>query len=306
MKRILTIVTALIMTMGMTCSIAMADSTKTADVYVTISNAGQLEMTYEKVTATDLNNDGKIDIDETLKAAHDVAYEGGAAAGYGSVVGSWGLSLTKLWGDESGSFGYFVNNASAWSLSDEVKNGDIVHAYIYSDKETWSDVYSWFDKPTVTTSAGEEFSLTLNQMGYDPEWNPLTVPIENAWITVEGEQTEAKTDVNGNVTMSLDQAGTYVISAVLEAESPMLVPPVCIVTVEEKAAATEPSEEPEDEATIDFGDEEETTVSEDGDANQSDGTVQTGDDFHITFYALLALAAVIVMTAVCVRRKRAE
>lgn len=306
MKRFLAIVTTLILVMGMTCTIAMADSAQTADVYVTISNAGKLEMSYQKVTATDLNNDGKIDIDETLKAAHDIAYEGGAAAGYSSAESAYGLSLMKLWGDDSEAFGYRVNNATAWSLGDEVKAGDSVHAYIYSDKESWTDVYSWFDKSTVTTTAGEEFSLTLNKAKYGKDGTEVAVPVADALITVAGEKTEAKTDENGNVTMSLDQAGTYVISAVLEVESPMLVPPVCIVTVEEKAAATEPSEEPEDEATIDVDDEVETTVSEDKAANQSDGTVQTGDDFHITVYALLALAAVIVMTAVCVRRKRAE
>ena len=120
-----------------------------AKVLVSIAN-GTLVLAAEEITVTDVDNDGALTINDALYAAHEAKFDGGAAAGYGSASTEYGLSMTKLWGVENGgSYGYMVNNASAWSLADPVKTGDHVYAFVYTDTTGFSDSYSYFDKVSI-------------------------------------------------------------------------------------------------------------------------------------------------------------
>ncbi|MBQ4120873.1 MAG: hypothetical protein IJD35_02540 [Clostridia bacterium] len=213
------------------CDYGCGQTATTAfNVYVTISNKGTLVMTQETVLAKDKIDDGKINMDEALFAAHDAEYEGGAADGYASYTHEqFGLSLGTLWGDNSGSFGYYLNNASAFGLSDEVKEGDSVYAFVYADATTWSDSYSFFHINRAELLKNGELELTLCCAGYDAEWNPVTLPVEGAAITINGETTAYKTDAQGKVTITFDNTGGFVVSAI--STSATLVPPVCLVTV---------------------------------------------------------------------------
>lgn len=207
-----------------------------AEVYVTISAAGELVAAYEKVRVVDVDGDAAITINDALCCAHEALYEGGAAAGYASEKSDYGVSLNKLWGVENGgSYGYYVNNASAWSLTDPVSDGDHVYAFTYADLEAWSDSYTWFDSQTVETAVGGEVRLTLSAAGYDADWNPVSMPCEGATVTAgEGEFV---TNAAGEVSVKFEKAGTYVVTAF--SESATLVPPVCIVTVHPAAMTDE-------------------------------------------------------------------
>lgn len=230
MKKMFAIVMTLVMLLGCVSLTAFAEEQPlTANVYVTIANKGNLVVTQEKITVTDKDNSGTLNIDEVLYAAHEAKYEGGAAAGYASAVTGWGLSITKLWGDDSGNFGYYVNNASAMSLADTVNEGDCLNAFIYSDADHYSDTYCWFDITSVSTDANKEISLKLSGAGYDSGWNPIVLPVEGATITVNGEKTEYKTDKDGKVTIKIANGGNCVISAVSDTQ--ILVPPVCLATI---------------------------------------------------------------------------
>ena len=200
-------------------------------VFVTIAN-GDLVLAYAEVALTDADGDGALTVNDALIAAHDSAFEGGAEAGYTSENTDYGLSMTKLWGVENGgSYGYYVNNASAVSLADPVKSGDHIVAYVYTDTAAYSDTYSFFDLVSSTDSG---LTLTLSAAGYDENWAPITYPIEGATITVNGKASEYKTDAAGKVTVVLDGTGTFVISAT--SDTVTLVPPVYVVTVEEVEA----------------------------------------------------------------------
>ena len=246
MKKFLSITVAVFMLMSALSLTVFGTevSPESADVCVTVSDgSGKLVLVQEKISATDKDGDGKVTVDEALFAAHEAKYEGGAYAGYASAETAYGVSLMKLWGDESGSFGYYVNNASAMSLADEVKDGDHINAFIYTDLVTWSDTYCFFDKYTVNAEEGEEISLTLKYAGYDASWNPVVLPVEGAVITIDGAATEYKTDAEGKVDVKLDKAGDIVISAT--SETMTLVPPVCKAAVAAKAVV-DVTEEPED------------------------------------------------------------
>lgn len=241
MKRIYAMLLALLLTIGTFSMTALADTTatdETVKVYVSISDdKGKLVLPQATVTVTDVDKDGTLTINDAFYAAHEAKYEGGAAAGYASSEGQYGMKIDKLWGVAAGSgFGYYVNNQSAMSLGDEVKRGDFINAFVYTDTEYWSDTYCYFDKNTVTAEKNEDISLTLSAAGYDPNWNPITVPVEGATITINGGATEYKTNAEGKVTVKIKEVGTGVISAISATQT--LVPPVCVINPTAKAYVT--------------------------------------------------------------------
>ncbi len=249
MKKLITIAAAIIM-LNSLCISAYAQNSDEANVYVTIADEkGSLALAQEKVKVTDIDNDGKLTINDALYSAHQEKYNGGANAGYASGESVYGLSLNKLWGVENGgSYGYYVNHKSPLSLADEVKDGDYINAFIYTDLTAWSDTYCYFDVDTTQVKAGEELELILSANSYDSEYNPITVPVENVTITINGEKTDFTTDKDGKATISIDKEGDNIISATSKSQT--LVPPACKVTVlADEAPTTQPTSAPTDNST---------------------------------------------------------
>lgn len=232
MKKIISITLSFLLLFSVLSFAALADSENSVSVYVTISDKnGNLALIQEPVTVTDIDNDNSLTINDALYCAHEAKYPGGAAAGYVSSYGDFGLSLDKLWGTANGqSYGYYVNNTSAWSLADTVKENDYINAFVYTDLATFSDTYSYFDINTVTRKPNGKISLTLSAAGYDAEWNPVVIAVEGATITVDGVATAYKTDAEGKVTIAINNDGKHVISAVSDAR--ILVPPVCVARID--------------------------------------------------------------------------
>lgn len=240
MKKLLSAVLCVLLlaTMLGTSVAADAASDASASVYVTIADAkGELALTRKAVTVKDFDSDGTLTVSDALYAAHEAAFEGGAAAGYATAQSDWGLSLTKLWGTENGgSYGYAVNHTMANSLADPVKDGDTVDAYVYTDLTAWSDKYCYFDVDSASVGFGGTLSLTLMSAGFDPEtYAPVTLPVAGAVITVNGKSSEAVTDSEGHATITLNTAGECIISA--KSDSVTLVPPCCVVSVASDASA---------------------------------------------------------------------
>ncbi len=229
MKKVFSLMLSLLMILGC-MSISAFAKEEDVTVYVSVANKGELVAAQVKVTVTDVDNDGALTVNDALYALHDAVYEGGANAGYNYYIHKdYGLSLGKLWGDASGNFGYYVNNASCWGLADVVEDGDYVNAFVYTDTKFYSDTYCFFNEYTVTADKGAEIEITLSGADYDANWNPVTVPVAGAEITVDGVGTGVITDENGKATIKIDKAGDHVISAV--SMSKTLVPPVCTVEV---------------------------------------------------------------------------
>ena len=201
-------------------------------VFVTVCN-GSILVASEKIEVTDADDDGTLTINDALILTHDKFYNGNAQAGYSYASGDYGLYITKLWGDTGGSFGYYVNDLSAFSLTDPVTDGDRITAFVYTDQQTWSDTYCYFDKSSLDAVKGENITLTLLASGFDASFNPTTYPVSGAVITVNGQKTEYVTDKDGKVTITLSSAGRAVISAV--SDSAVLVPAVCKANVSENA-----------------------------------------------------------------------
>lgn len=295
MKKLFAVIMTLVMLLGCVSLTAFAEGQPlTANVYVTIANKGDLVVTQEKITVTDKDNSGTLTVDEALYAAHEAKYAGGAEAGYATAVTSWGLSITKLWGDNSGNFGYFVNNASAMSLADTVNEGDCLNAFIYSDADHYSDTYCWFDITSVSADANEEISLKLSGAGYDSGWNPIVLPVEGATITVNGERTEYKTNAEGRVTIKIADGGNCVISAVSDTQ--ILVPPVCKATVTD-AAVTPPANNTSDTNNN-------TNASDTNTSNNIVTSPKTGDNSSIILFIVLTVVSTGVLVTLSLMRKK--
>lgn len=281
MKKLLTM--ALMLTIC-SCGITVkADTPDPVKVYVTIADEdGKLAMPQEEITVTDVDNDGALTINDALYLAHEAKYAGGASSGYESGMSEYGLSLYKLWGTAGTGFGYYVNNTSAWSLADTVKEGDIVSAFIYRDTTGWSDTYCYFNVNTVSAKEGEQITLTLSKAAFDANYNPLVLPVEGAAITIDGTASAYKTDAEGKVTITLDE-GKHVISAVSDIE--ILVPPVCKADV--AAKVTDNTSDSTFDNTADNTTDNITNSTSD---NTSDKAVETRDSNSLYTYMIIAAA----------------
>lgn len=200
-----------------------AAAAETAYVSITTGD-GSIPLARQAVELTDADGDQTISINDALVIAHDLYFEGGAAEGFISEDQGYGLSMYMLWGeDNGGSYGYYVNNASSFSLLDPINEGDHVKAYSYMDLSAWSDTYCYFDREE--TAAGE-IELTLTALVLDANWMPVPTPVEGAVITVDGADTGFVTDADGRAIVTVE-SGAKLISA--RSDAMVLVPPVCIV-----------------------------------------------------------------------------
>ncbi len=228
MKKLLSVLLTAMLLLSISVIVNAVDE---ITAYVSISN-GELFLAYEEIKVSDVDNDGKLTINDALFCAHEAKYIGGATKGYASSLGAYGLKIDKLWGSENGdSFGYYVNDNSAMSLEDEIKRGDHVYAFVYTDLEAWSDTYSFFDKKIVKAENKENVSLSLSAIGFDESWNTVISPVKNATVIINGNKTNINTDENGNAVLNFDAEGKYVITAASDSQT--LVPPVCIISVSE-------------------------------------------------------------------------
>ena len=237
------------------------EGTPAADavVHMTVSVAGNLAtakdgtlMADRDVTVKDIDKNGILTYDEALIAAHDEYYNGGAVAGYASVDDEkYGKFITKLWGDESGNFGYWRNDSLCFNLSDEVKADDYLTAFVYKD-EKCTDAYTKFAKKAYKTMAGSSVTIQEYKASYDRHYNVVfdTSNKENLRVydsnfklisednySIYRGYSSSSTDIwyHYNITFNKDISGVfYVVTASTEEQS--VVPAVTKVTVLEKTA----------------------------------------------------------------------
>ncbi|MBE5803444.1 MAG: carboxypeptidase-like regulatory domain-containing protein [Clostridiales bacterium] len=226
MKKFLSLLLAL-----MTLALPVLAEAPAVNVYVSVTDdTGALALAYQSVAVTDADADGVLTINDALTCAHAAHHELGADA-YAASATDYGMSMNRLWNVENGgSYGYYLNDLSAWSLLDPVVEGDHVKAYCFTDLAAWSDTYAFFHAPALNAGAGEAITLTLSAAAFDASFAPITIPVAGATITVNGESANVVTDAEGKTTITLAECGVYTISASTDAMT--MVAPVCVITVE--------------------------------------------------------------------------
>lgn len=226
----------------------------TADVFFTVSVEGVLGKTDDgkaavelPVTVKDADADGILTFHDALVALHE-AYR---VDGY---TLQRGVTVTKLWGVETYATSFFKNGEELTKMvaykTSTVADNDQLYAVVMTDKTDRADCFTWFDKTNVTVKAGESFKLTLTGKSDDYAKSGATnIPVGTWEDGVFTQIGSTKTDFDGNVTLSFDKAGTYIVTAkgVLPGErwgddlewsddiDCPTIAPYCIVTVEEAA-----------------------------------------------------------------------
>ena len=212
----LSLILCITMLFGIVNFSAYAQNTITA--YITISRYGEIvkDTNGDYVAEAPVTLTGKesYNLDDVFYEAHNLFYDGGAAAGYATEVGEYGLGLTKVWGDTSGKFGYQMNGGaiSVWGPTQAVKGGDYIDLCVYENYYPATESYAKFDVYEKNVN-GDTAELTLYESYYGENWETLFKPCENADILVNGTATGIVTDANGNCTLSFDENGEYLVSA---------------------------------------------------------------------------------------------
>lgn len=238
----------------------------TADVFFTVSVEGVLGKTDDgkaavelPVTVKDADADGILTFHDALVALHE-AYR---AEGYTLQQGG---TVAKLWSVETNATSFFKNGEELTKMvnfkTSTVADNDQLYAVVMTDKTDRADCFTWFDRTEATVKAGDSFKLTLTGKSGDyAKSGAVGIPVgtweDGAFTALKN----AKTDMDGNVTLSFDKAGTYLVTAKgvlpglrydydFEYEEDIDCPtiaPYCVVTVEE---AAKPG--PADSATVYF------------------------------------------------------
>ena len=226
----------------------------TANVFFTVSVEGVLGKTDNgkaavelPVTVKDADADGILTFHDALVALHEVYRVDGYTL-------QRGVTVTKLWGVETYATSFFKNGVELTKMvaykTSTVEDNDQLYAVVMTDKTDRADCFTWFDKTEVTVKAGESFKLTLTGKSGDyAKSGATTIPVGTWEDGVFTQIGNTKTDVDGNVTLSFDKAGTYIVTAkgVLPGErwddelewsddiDCPTIAPYCVVTVEEAA-----------------------------------------------------------------------
>ena len=241
-KRLLALFLTFVMVLGTLPMAVFAADEATITAYITVSQYGEIltDANGTPIATAPITLTGKTSytLDDAFVATHNAYYNGGAAAGYGSAEGTYGLSVTKFWGDTSGQFGYQVNRGTEYisGLSHEITDGDFIDVYLLKSAFPDTEAYSTFDMSVTENFAYEGLELTLCEAGYDDNWNTIFSPCQDAVITIDGVETDTKTDATGKTTLTFDTPGTYLVSAVKSKQVnnqtvPAITAPVCKVTV---------------------------------------------------------------------------
>ena len=264
MKKVIALILSVVMIIGSLGVMTFATESEPAAVSVSITISKYGEFVNDKngcpiaMTSVELSGKEVYVLDDVFRTVHTDLYEDGET-GYDTATGEWGLYVSKFWGDTSANFTYQVNfgEEDVWGPNHEIENGDFIEFCI--NKSTGSDmeVYTRFDKRKVEVHPGETVDLTLSQAGYT-ETGLTFFACEDAAITVNGVLTETVTDAEGKASVSFEECGQYVVSAVKEklvADETVtaIEAPVCLIMVSDAeippvdTPTDTPTDEPEDQ-----------------------------------------------------------
>ncbi|MCQ2422682.1 MAG: hypothetical protein MJ064_06780 [Lachnospiraceae bacterium] len=224
MKKFLTMMLMLSMLLCL-LGVASAEDGGDAGIKVTVSfsKEGNAVVNRKSINVVDADSDGAYTFYDVFVALHETCYSG--QDGFAASQSGW---VTKFWGVENPSMGYIQNNTvQPYSAMDPVQAGDFVNVFFYQDTLGYSDQCTFFNKVSTSGKVDTPIELKVSGAGYDASWAFAVNGLADTPIKVNGAASEYTTDSEGNVTVTFNEPGTYVLSV----SGTNLVPSTCTVIV---------------------------------------------------------------------------
>ena len=235
-KNIITLIVSVAMVFTMFPAFASADvSPVTAKVWFNASDAERFIMSRQELTvSSDLSNEyygireqenGVTVIDVLIAACikkYGNAFKNASIEerkedyldfSYSEAYDSW--SVTKWFGQSTFSTIYYINKSMSGSVDQSVvSNGDLIESVYIG--ESFSDLYSCFDKNSYSVKTGRKFQITIKA----DTWGTAVKPNAGTRICSIDKSTGLlavlpgmNTDADGKALIYFAKPGTYYISA---------------------------------------------------------------------------------------------
>ena len=244
MKKNLLRIFCIVLTLAMLVGFMPVLAAEEITVYVSVSAQGALAETKDGGAAAQL--EVKVPagstIEDAIIAAH-AAYCPDGAEGWEMAESDWGLSMVKIWGSYDGVGAFYVHGVMPMEQSNTITaaDGDYVDLVLYGPD--WSDSYAVFDKRTADAATGEAVTLTLTHDVFDENWVASPEALAGAAVKLADGTALGVTDEEGKVTLTFDEAGTYLVTA--EDADLVITAPLCVITVTGEPVQPEAPAEPE-------------------------------------------------------------
>ncbi len=227
MKKIVTLLLALLLLAGLMAPAAMAAGEIT--VYVTVADngaAGIGEKTGEPMVALPITVPKGSVVDDVLLALHLKECNGGAA-GYKStkmdMYGSTTYMISTWFGrpieykDNAKSVTAWKNHNMNTGLGSTLRDGDVVDVCVYTTVSTQNYTMNyyglaWMDYYEVDAGVGESFTVGCWRSAMDmATFQYVTEPCTNMAVTVNGLSSSFKVQSDGSLPLSFSEEGTYYV-----------------------------------------------------------------------------------------------
>lgn len=201
----------------------------------------------------------RVTVLDVLAAWHAAQYKDAFKANPTDYLAVSGGFINKIYGIETYSFGFCVNDqipGSASAAEAVVSSGDSVSVFMYGDLKQYKDIYLYFENVPETIQAGEKLDLTLwgmHPMDYDEKGNLKPASVQKGYtvaaVDANGNAVvSAITDENGKASLTIPSGGTYQITVVKapkdSTESAYILPKDIVMAIgkeTESETETEPS-----------------------------------------------------------------
>ncbi len=169
---------------------------------------GATRLNKVEMRVTDADMDGTVTINDAFLCAH-AEFCADGAAGVAPQSSAYGAYITKLWGVETGSVGYYVNNSAPDGLSVALKRNDSLSAFYYRDGEGYSDLYIYFESDSAKAVIDREATYTVKGAnGAIPAGATVNV-YDGEGKAVDTLSTTVGAD--GSIAITFPQTGSYTV-----------------------------------------------------------------------------------------------
>lgn len=177
---------------------------------VAVSKDGTTKINKSEISVNDADFDGTVTLNDAFIKVH-TDHSANGAVDFATQESTYGLYITKLWGEESSSVAYTVNNAFASSLETSLKKNDKITAYFYQDTQNWTDIYTYIEgQTTIVTNNTTKYTAKGLVSSGEVVPKGATVKVYNS-SNEEVSAMATTVSSEGTFELNFEEAGDYTV-----------------------------------------------------------------------------------------------